>query len=605
MPGIVGLISRRPPDECQRIVEKMLCCMQHERFYTSGTYSAPALGVFAGWLTHKGSFADCQPVLGPRGDVALLFSGECLADPETPVGIRTAGHRVEAQRGGWLADLYEARADRFFAALNGVFSGLLVDGRRRQVSLFNDRYGMDRLYYHERDDAFFFASEAKALLRILPELRAFDQDGLTDFLRYGCTLKWNTLFRGVKVLPAASVWTFAGDTCKRRSYFDPATWERQATDNAEAFQLDFEETLTRVLPRYLSTEEIGISLTGGLDTRMMMTCGRSLPARVTSYTFAGPHGDTVDVRLARRVAAACRIPHHVIRITDDWFSRFESFADRTVYLTDGCVGVCGAHEIHLNEQARALTPVRVTGNFGSEILRAMTTFKALGLSPDLFDPELYRRLSAETHPSRRNAHPVSAAAFEEIPWSLFGVGRAAQSQVIVRMPYLDNDIVALAFRAPDELRRSSRPALRLVRRLGGGLERIPTDRGQLSASWSGLINAVYYRASFRVDYWLNDGMPHWLCSVDPFLSRLDAHSYLRPHRYLHYRQWFQRELASYVRERVSDPQIRQSHFWNRRFLDDMAESHVAGRKNRVREINAVLTLEAIDRLLLHSTAGFR
>src|SRR5919108_1005968 len=138
MPGIAGLISRRPPDECQHIVEEMLCSMQHERFYTSGTYSAPALGVFAGWMTHKDSFADCQPVLGPRGDVALLFSGECFADPETPVGIRMAGHRVEAQRGGWLADLYEARADRFFAALNGVFSGLVVDGRRRQVSLFND-----------------------------------------------------------------------------------------------------------------------------------------------------------------------------------------------------------------------------------------------------------------------------------------------------------------------------------------------------------------------------------------------------------------------------------------------------------------------------------
>ena len=33
--------------------------------------------------------------------------------------------------------------------------------------LFNDRYGLNRVYYHEEADAFYFASEAKSLLSVL------------------------------------------------------------------------------------------------------------------------------------------------------------------------------------------------------------------------------------------------------------------------------------------------------------------------------------------------------------------------------------------------------------------------------------------------------
>ena len=60
--------------------------------------------------------------------------------------------------------------------LNGLFSGLLVDRRRNLALLFNDRYGIERIYYHETPAALYFASEAKALLRVLPELRAFDEE---------------------------------------------------------------------------------------------------------------------------------------------------------------------------------------------------------------------------------------------------------------------------------------------------------------------------------------------------------------------------------------------------------------------------------------------
>jgi hypothetical protein len=69
------------------------------------------------------------------------------------------------------------------------------------------------------------------------------------------------------------------------------------------------------------------------------------------------------------------------------------------------------------------------------------------------------------------------------------------------------------------------------------------------------------------------------------------------HKFLHYRSWFREELASYIRERINDPGMRRFGMWNRSFIDDLGESHISGKRNRVLEINTVLTIEAIDRLL--------
>src|SRR4029077_15605335 len=137
---------------------------------------------------------------------------ECYVDPETRSSLTKKGH-ILGNSNDWLVHLYEEDGDQFFEKLNGLVSGLLIDKRQKKAVLFNDRYGIERIYYYEADDDFYFASEAKALLRILPQARACDEEGVTQFLALGCTLNSRTLFRGVQSLPAASAWSFEDGRC--------------------------------------------------------------------------------------------------------------------------------------------------------------------------------------------------------------------------------------------------------------------------------------------------------------------------------------------------------------------------------------------------------
>ena len=607
MPGIVAIISRnKPSGECENLVQAMLASMMHERFYVSGSCFVPQLGIYGAWVAHPSSFAASVSGFYDKDGVALAFAGECFPDDLERAKIGSEGPNGDVRGVNWLVNRYLEQGERFVETLNGLFSGLLIDRNRQCAFIFNDRYGIERIYYHETKDAIYFASEAKALLCVLPELRAFDEKGVAQFLAFGCTLERQTLFRGVNLLPGGSNWrTEQGAEWRKSRYFVPENWSSRATLTEDEFDSAFDSTFRRILKRYVGTGAgLGISLTGGLDTRMIMACRPETRVHPICYTFSGRTEQTLDASIAARIASECGLEHRVLRINDDFLRSYGKFVDRTVIATDGCSGATGAHEIYFSQLARELAPVRLTGNFGSEVLRGMSTFKPLRLADGLLADATRKSVAeaAECVPGS-TSHPVTLAAFHEIPWNLYGNLAAGRSQVTFRTPYLDNELVALAYRLPPSLRASPLPALRLVHRNRPALAEIPTDRGQLrerrDAAW--LFRRLFSEVTFKLDYMHKEGLPSPLALFDPMLHALSVTGILGLHKFLPYRRWFREQLATTVSEILTDRRTREARWWNTPFLATMWANHVRGRGNYVREINAILTLEAVERLILNGS----
>src|SRR5208282_5076722 len=141
----------------------------------------------------------------------------------------------------------------------------------------------------------------------------------------------------------------------------------------------------------------------------------------------------------------------VIPLGQDFLARFGHYAERSVYLTDGTVDVSRASDLYVNQRAREIAPVRMTGNYGSEILRWAPAFKPSKPLAGLFKPEFLSQvdLASETYSDLVHGHPVSFAAFRQAPWHHYGLLALEQTQISLRTPYLDNDFVRTAFRAPD------------------------------------------------------------------------------------------------------------------------------------------------------------
>ncbi len=604
-------MTKMPREWAEPRLWRMVETLRHEFFYETGTWIDESLGVYVGWIARKKSFSDGMPLRNEQGGVVLVFSGEEYPEPGIAGRLREQGHTFAADGPSYLVHLSEEDS-AFPAGLNGRFHGLLVDSKRGTAKLFNDRYGMHRLYYGESKEAFYFAAEAKAILTICPEFRTVDPQGLGEFIACGCVLENRTLFEGIQVLPTASAWLFRdGLLDQKSSYFHPREWENQAPLDPEPYYQELRQVFAQDLPRYFEGQErVGLSLTGGLDTRMILAWHKATPNTLPCYTFGGTLHDCQDVIVSRQVARACEQPHQVIPIGQDFLSRFSHYAERTVYLTDGCARVNRSADLYANEKAREIAPVRMTGNYGSEVLRWVPAFKPVKPAPGLFSPELVSSVQAasNTYAGVVQGHPVSFAVFRQAPWYHYPLLGLEQTQLAIRTPFLDNQLVRTVFRAPDPGIAKNEPVnsdvcLRLIADGDPALRGIRTDRG-LGGN-GGAVSAFARRHllefTSKAEYAYDSGMPQWMARADSFVSPLHLERiFLGRHKFSHFRVWYRDALCEYVKQMLLDPRTLSRPYLQGKQLETLVRGHVKGNRNYTTEIHLALTLELIHRLFVDS-----
>ena len=601
MPGIVGLITKMPSCWAQEQLTQMVNVLRHESFYRTGCTADVGLNTYVGWSVQEGSYADGGPFWNEARDVMLIFSGDQYHEPGSQAALKSRGHSVEGGGAACLVHQYE-EDESFPKNLNGMFHGMVIDHRRRVVTLFNDRFGMHRLYFHQSKDAFYFAAEAKAILAVCKHLKKPNLQSLGEFASFSCVLKDRTIFEGIQVMPAGAAWVFEdGELCRKNTYFDPSEWEQQSPLESEAYYRELRENFSRNLQRYfVGPERVGMTLTGGMDTRVIMAWQKSPAGSLPCYTFGGIFRDCKDVAVARHVAEVCQQPYQVIQVGQEFLKTFPRYAERTVYLTEGGVDVYRSADLYLSQKARQIAPAKVVGTYGSEILRQAVMFKPAVLVPGLFAGELtsYLGQARTTYEEVRQAHPVTFAAFRQSPWYHYGILSLEQTQLTVRSPYMDNDFVRAVYRAPKTIGPGTDLRLRLIEDGNTALARLWSDRGiAVHPGISSSLARIYLEFTFKAEYAYDYGMPQWLARIDHSVAKLHLERlFLGRHKLLHFRIWYRDILASYIQEMLLDSRSLSRPYLERKTVERIVHGHVVKGQNYTTELHKLLTLELLHRL---------
>jgi asparagine synthase (glutamine-hydrolysing) len=584
----------------------MLRCLLHEPFYVSGRLSEPkgAARIYTGWACHSKAAAASLPIWNEQRDVALIVHGEIVGLDEEAALLRKRGHQIQSDGFECIVHSYEEHGIPFLARLNGRFSGLLLDLRERKSILFNDRFGLNRIYWNEKSDAFRFSSCARSLLSVLPECRRFEEQSLAEYFAVGCVLQNRSLFSGLALLPPGSAWTFYADgRSERTRYFDPVQWEQQEILEPAAYTEKLIASFAKVPPRYLlDGEPLAMSLTGGLDSRMVLAWANVKPGQLPCYTFGGPYRECADVRIARELARAAGQSHNTLYVEKDFFEDFPRLATKCVQVSDGAMDVSGAVEVYMNSKARQIAPVRLTGNYGSEILRSNVAFRPGRLDRSLFSTGFAALLDAanDTFQSEACGHRLSFIAFKQVPWHHYARFAVEQSQLRPRSPFLDNDVVALAYQAPPALASSPQPLLDLITAGNPALDRVRTDRALQRGTSSpvGKLSRFWQEFTAKAEYACDYGMPAKLVSVDRLIrwshwERL----FLGCHKFYHFRVWYRDRLAEAVRTLASNFNT-STDCYREEAVHRIIDEHLSGRANRTLDLHKLLAVLLIDRVVL-------
>ena len=211
----------------------------------------------------------------------------------------------------------------------------------------------------------------------------------------------------------------------------------------------------------------------------------------------------------------------------------------------------------------------------------------------------------ETYVAHRHGHPVSFVLFQQAPQR--GVNTLEESQLTIRSPYVDNDFVRAAFRAPapafarNDIFSKKDVSLRLIADGNAALRCIRTDRGLAgnTGSLAAKLARAYLEFTFKAEYAYDYGMPQTVARIDHALAPLHLERlFLGRHKFCHFRVWYRNVLSGYVREILLDQRSLSRPYLHRNRLETMVEGHIRGNRNYTTEIHKILALEIAHRLFV-------
>lgn len=611
MPGIAGIIAKDISGDERQKLDAMVGAMLHETFYTHGTYENPENGFFVGYVAIENSFADCMPIFNETKDIALFLTGECYEDRPVIEALASRGHRFHPGNASYLVHQYEEQRENFYKNLNGWFNGLILDLRNSRATLFNDRCGIRRIYLFENSSFFAFSSEAKSLLKAFPVLREISLQSVGEFLYYDCVLDNRTYFPKINLMPPASAWTIHKGCIEKNTYFEMDELENQPPLPRKQFAEELETTFKRILPRYFCGGPVGLGLTGGLDTRLILACSQAEPGRLPCYTFGGTYRDIFDVRIAPKVAAACGQPHQKMILDDELLLKeYPEQVEKATYISDGLEGTTKVDVIYFNKMARDIAPVRMTGKYGSQVLKGIFGFDArppyMDIVNDDFKP--YFDLAKKTTSDLQRAHKLTFLLQSAIPWWWNAFVALESSQIEVRSPFLDNDFIQVLFQAPPlEPGFGTQFELDVIGKTKSELMAIPTTGSYggnkpwpISSAIRSAIKTMLILDKLYIRERLPFNMTHRFGKVDyKLISPIHLDRLVMGFAdFRRYRTWFRDQLADYLRDVLLNEKTLNRPYWSKKNLIRIVTDHIHGRGTYLREIRKVLQLELTHRILL-------
>jgi asparagine synthase (glutamine-hydrolysing) len=326
-------------------------------------------------LAHRRlSIIDLEHGHQPMSDEAgrwVTFNGEIYNYPELKQEIGERGFRTNSDtevliraHGKWGSEAMER--------LRGMFAYALWDEQADELVCVRDRFGIKPFYYAVVDDVFYFASEAKALLPMLPAIET-DLDGLKDYLAFQFCLAGKTLFKGVReLLPGHYLRIKRGATEPRRYWevFYEIDWDHDADYFTERIAALLDESVELHLR---SDVPVSAYLSGGVDSSAVASLAARDQGDLLAFTGKFSEDPRYDESPYARIVADQRgLDLHEVDIgVDDFIATIEDVAYHMDY---PAAGPGSFPQYMVSRAAAEQVKVILGGQGGDEIFGGYTRY---------------------------------------------------------------------------------------------------------------------------------------------------------------------------------------------------------------------------------------
>lgn len=250
----------------------------------------------------------------------------------------------------------------------GTFACAAWDGNRRRAMVFNDQASQLNVYYAQRDEGLYAASNALCLARGLR--LGLNPTGVQDFFAMGGCYSPDTVFSGLHRLQFGQMLSYHDGRMDITRAWHPVGQNPKIRKRSEAIDALCDVIADRSR-RYIEVgheTRLVCDMTGGYDSRLVAASCSSLNTDF-ALTVNGPP-EFVDVQIAQKVSEACRLELLNFNVaTNQWATIDDQTRQSILYASNG--------ELPYNEISRHfVTRPRLAERFslhfngsGGELLR--------------------------------------------------------------------------------------------------------------------------------------------------------------------------------------------------------------------------------------------
>ena len=200
---------------------------------------------------------------------------------------------------------YALDGPAMLSRLNGIFAFAIWDTKARELFVARDRLGVKPLYYMRSGPHLLFASETKAILRVVPT-PPLSLEAVAQYLTFLWVPDPDTLFEGIHQLPSGHYGVWRDHHLTITQWWDVTFKPEEQPD--QVWSNELREVVQRATRRQMVSDvPLGAFLSGGIDSSAIVAEMSAAAGPVTTYTVGFNEHDLAheivpdDVKYAREV----------------------------------------------------------------------------------------------------------------------------------------------------------------------------------------------------------------------------------------------------------------------------------------------------------------
>lgn len=327
-----------------------------------------------------------QPMSDPSGRYTIVFNGEIYNFQEIREKLVNKYTFKSKSDTEVLLYAYIEWGPEFLKQLNGMFGLVIYDRDTDMLFGARDRLGEKPLKYYYDGDTFIFASEVKAILKILPTKPEIDQIAINHFLTLQYVPAPMTGFKNIFKLPPAHYFIYKDKKLTLTKYWELAYSKKETRSVEEWSDMILQGLDKSVRMRLVSDVPVGALLSGGVDSSAVVAyMAKNITGRVKTFSIGFDHELFDESKYALQIAEMYNTEHTSVRL--DHQSLKEMLPKLATYYDEPMADNSILPTFFVTKMAREHVTVALNGDGGDEnfagydrynFVRAAKDYKFLG-----------------------------------------------------------------------------------------------------------------------------------------------------------------------------------------------------------------------------------